>query len=195
LRVEINKYQDKLYKSIQITRLDTRGKILDVQDTVSYKGEKDEGLEEYSWNIFEKVALNVTEYGDKKDSIVLRHFIDLDDFMLLARDISNQKAVNFQDFKGGKSDKYPTGYESRTLTIEVWPEGNNGKGAYVLSIASGAGVAGDKGQVSPEKGAPTKAIKMILTIPEARRAFLCAYNYFNCKQTAFLAVEYRNLFR
>jgi hypothetical protein len=188
MKIETKEYQDKKFQSVQITRLDTKGKILDIQDAVSYTKEADH------WDMFEKVVLNVTEYGEGKESINLKHFMDLDDFMVLAKDISEHKTVSFQDYKGSKSDKYSTGYEARVLDIQSWPEGNRGNGAYTLSFSAGAGVPGDKGQVSMAKGTAVKCVKMVISIPEARRAFLYAYNYFISKQTAFIARNYMDLY-
>ena len=188
MRVETREYNGTKYQSVQVTRLDTKGKILDIQDATNYK------RNEEVWDMFEKVVLNVTEYGEGKESINLKHFLDLDDFMLLCHDVIGQKPLDFQDFKGSKSDKYETGYEARTLVVQSWPEGNHGKGAYTFTFASGAGVPGDKGQVSMAKGATVKQVKMVLAIPEARRALLYAYNYFNSKTTAFLARNYTELY-
>lgn len=188
MKVETREYDGKTFKSVQITRLDTKGKILDIQDTISY-------IKDGEFEPFEKVVLNCTEYGTGKESVNVKHYMDLDDFLVLCWDIINKREVGFEDFKGSKSSKYKTGYEARVLKVASWPQGDNGNGAYTVTFESGPGVAGDKGQVSMEKGADITQVKMILKIPEARRAFLYAYNYVNNKQTAFLSKQYDSLFK
>ena len=188
MKIETRVVNDKSYKSLQVTRLDTRGKIMDVQDLVTYSKNNED------WNIFEKVAINVTEYGEGKKSTNIRHFCDLDDFLLLAKDLADKKEVNFKDYKGSKSDKYSTGYEARVLVVESWAEGGRGAGAYKFTFTSGPGTPGDKGQVSLVRGAEVTTVTVTVSIQEARKAFLYAYNYFNNKQTAFLATNWKLLY-
>jgi len=175
MRIERKEYNGSEYVNIQVSRLDTKGKILDIVDTTNVKGGGNEV------NIFEKVTINIVSYGENKESIALKYFMDLDEFLSVAYAIMNNRELNYRSYKGTKSSKYDSGYESRCLSVCSWAEGLGGKGAYTIEIITGEGVAGELGQVMPKKGAPVISLKMVVPIPEANRAFTYAYAYFSSK--------------
>lgn len=182
---------DKKFHALQVTRLDLRDKLLCVEDAVSYDGYSKEQEE---WKPFEKVVISCTEYGKNKDSVNIKVFVDLDDFLIIANDIINQKEITFKDYKGSKSDKYTSGQEARYLEVGNWVA-PDGKGFYTFSLKAGEGIRGDKGQVSLKPGADwAKSVKLQISIADARRAFIYAKVYFEQKVCAFLANNYNTLY-
>lgn len=193
MKIEFKPGDKGVFRRVQIARLDTRGKILDVEDATNWKflGE------EVGYDSFEKAVLNFTEYGEGKQSQNFKHNIDLDDFMVLAFDLSmGKKTVNFSDYKGSPSDKYPTGFEAREFTIKYDESLGKGAGAYRADFRRGPGIKGDKGQVSMSRGdaATIQSSYVIITVPEARRVFTACYNFFNNKTSAFLAREWAKIY-
>lgn len=175
---------------IRVSRVDTRGRILDINDSINHhKILAGEGGE--------KVKFTATEYGENKPSQYFQHKMDLDDFMVLAFDLLvGKKEIAYVEFKGNPDDKYPTGYEAREFRVEWWKDGGHGAGAYNVILSRGPGKPGDKGQVSMDSAYKDKVetFKITLSIPEIRRLFKAGHDYFNNKQTAFLSLNWRKLF-
>jgi hypothetical protein len=172
MRITRREYNGVTYSDIQVSRFDSKGKIMDICDSSSVKRTGTE------IDIFEKVVINMTSYGEGKQSVGVKYFMDLDDFIYVAYEIMNSANIAYKDFKGNPNAKYPSGYESRCLTIMSWAEGMQGKGAYTLEITNGEGVPGELGQVLPRKGATLSSVKVIMSLPEAKRVFNYAYLYF-----------------
>lgn len=190
MKVKVNKSKDKTYYECIIGRCDTKDKIFEIIDTLNYTIEEDGSVEPY-----EKVKIKVTEYGAGKDTIIMQHNLDLDDFMVLAKDISeSKKDVNYVEYKGSKSDRYDTGFESRVLSVGVFPDYNKGEGAYTINFTQGPGEVGSKGEVSPAKGAKTFSVKLLVGTKEAKKVFLECTNYLNSKRTAFLTRNFDRIF-
>jgi hypothetical protein len=193
MKVRVNVVKDKTYADCVIGRCDTRDKIFEVIDTVNYTVGNDGSVDPY-----EKVRIRVTEYGEGKPTVIMQHNLDLDDFMSLARDIFTSKKldldINYVEYKGSKSDRYDTGFESRVLNISPFEAYNKGEGAYTISFTQGPGESGDKGAVSPQKGAKTFNVKLLIGTKEARKMFLECFNYLNSKRTAFLAINFDKIF-
>lgn len=176
------------YKTVKISRADTKGKIIDISDSVSYTtGEK----------IIEKVRFSTTEYGGASN-VNVSYFMDLDDFKLLTWNVRcvSQTPMPGPEYKGTRSDKYSTGFESRMLNVSYWAEGAKGAGAYTVTIANGPGTEGDKGQVMPatSKSDETRTVKIILPIPEMQRILMSAESYFDAKLCAFLTLNWEEIY-
>ena len=190
MQISKHVFNDKEYKKVVISRVDTKGKILDASDSSTYKIE-DSGESKF----IEKVLFTITDYG-VTPTVNVQHFLDIDDLEVLCLSISRVDPIKaYVEFKGSVSDKYPTGQESRVLNLAWWPDGNNKSGAYTLEITNGAGEKGASGQVMPAKGQnEPKKVKIILSIPEAMRFFLSIQRYNQSKLTAFLANNYKALY-
>jgi len=180
---------------VQVARVDTKGKILSIEDTTNYDMDR----------LYEKVVLSCTSYADNKQSVSMRHFVDRDDLMLIAADIIANRGIEangkmiyrgfeFTEYKGSKSTDYQTGYESRVLSIKFDLTMGHGAGAYVVTFKAGPGTASDTGAVMPVKGAETKDLSIVVSVAAMRTLMSSVDTYFRAKEAAFIVREFGKLY-
>lgn len=182
---------------VTIGRVDLKGKILSIEDTTNYSKLGD---------VYEKVMLNCTAYAEGSDSINMRHYMDIDDILLVANDIIANRGVvsngatvyrdfKYVEYKGGENQEYNTGYESRVLSIELNPKMGDGKGAYVVKFTAGPGTPTSTRAVMPAKGGATKDLSMVIQVPAMRTLMNMVDVYLRAKLTAVLTLSYNSLFK
>lgn len=181
LRVEHKEVGDRTFSSVSVGRVDSKGKILSIEDACTYKSQDGD------FKAQEKVILSATAYAKDVDTVFVKHYMDLDDFMVLAEDVLNCRPVDLIEYKGSKNDNYKSGYESRTLTVVFKQELGQGRGGYAISIRTGPGIAGESGAVMPDKSGTFKEVKLVCSIPNLRAAMMSASMYFRAKHAAVVS--------
>lgn len=170
MKVEIRELENgKKRKVLQLLRVDTKGKILSVEDTLGIRDTED-GPE-----FFNKVRWDYTEYSPGKPSTIFRHHMNIEDFLFVLWRIMLSQPIEYSEFKGSKSLDYSTGFESRQLTIKYNKELGYGKGGYQVFFKKGPGIEGDKGQVSPAKEGQFVEASMNMSAPDIASEFQLAY--------------------
>ena len=162
----------------KIVRLATKDSFLEVFDEL---GANDRTTGEPTFNPkYRMLKFSVLNYkkkvGDKSAyvwfSMHERDFLYVRHLLLTRRLRTKGEGAHFTSFKGTKSTKYDTGYQSRTIEIErqlasVPPSrpdaGNQTK--VLLTISNGPGIAGKTGQVMPAKSG--EHLKLLFTMDEA----------------------------
>lgn len=185
MKCTFNEVEGKKYRSIQASRIDTKGKILDFQDSVNYD-------RIFAGEGGDKCLLIGLEYDGvtHKAKNIFKHYMDQDDFMLLAFDISvGRKDVEYTEYKGNPDPKYPKGYEARELKVVYDAEAKIGP-CYKIDFRKGPGKPSESGAVSMDRGAdPTliQSLSFYIKVGEARRAFMAARDYYSAKMAAALS--------
>lgn len=181
--------------SYQITRADTRGRILDFTDTSPDPYLFVRKRDKYA----PKISLNLCVYAgdDHKSTVQHRHWIDVDTLALLAWDIlTNRKGEKSErgyspildEFKGGpaanaKIPEITDGLVSRRLTV-IYNDGLNIGPVYQFRFVVTKGVEGANGQVMPVKDSkPVIDQTMNISVQEARTIALTLHMYFQAKTT------------
>lgn len=188
---EFKRKTGELGKSVTISRLDARGKILDSSDGMDVSTDSNGDVQ-----VYEKIVLSMTEYDKdgNKPSVSVRHNLDLRDALVLCHDLLNNPAeIKFPtDYKGSPSKDYDTGYESRVLAVSNF-DGQKGK-MVTFRITNGPGVAGDKGQVAPAKEGTKKEVGITVALWEARAFAAETLSYIQAKMAATVARNWKRLY-
>ena len=143
-----------------ITKIDGKGSFLKFRDSLSIDPK------------FRKISIEIYKY-DLDPHIAVKHSLDVDDFYYLSYLVKSKalgaasEKKGFADFKGSRSDKWPTGYEARVLKIERQPARDGEGFVYMLSIENGPGelTSGGQGAVKMASGAQN-AKKALFIVPE-----------------------------
>jgi hypothetical protein len=191
---------------LKIARLDTLGRILDVSDPspqpkIFNPDEEGERAPKY--------ALNYTEYdtNTNKAKVKHRHWVDETDLYLLAWDLMNRRPGEkgqegrylplHQEFKGGNAKSAGVeslgdrGVVSRQFSVTYTDQLTKLGPAYEFRFLMVEGEAGQKGQITPKRGAPPFVdAKMYVQMSFARKFGAAIYRYLAAKPSAALVGSY-----
>jgi len=182
MRVTRRDVNGKIFTTVVISRLDTRGKILSIEDNCDFSLLR-EG------HHYENVRLNCTSYGEGQVTVNMQHYVDLDDMLLLAHDVVHCMPVEYSEYKGGPNSKYSTGYESRIFGVKFDQRLNHDKGGYQIILKASAGTQADSKVIIPAKSATdaVKEIRIIIPTIQLRTAMLSVTRYYNAVLAGILA--------
>lgn len=192
--------QKEATRWFKVSRVDTRGKILDITDPDPHPTVYDPDDED---SRTPKFAMNYTKYNTStyQSEITHRHWIDQDNLRLLAYDMLNEvcgietekgyKPI-LDEFKGGSAKA--AGIEtlgenakvSRRMSV-VYNDKLDMGPVYQIHFILVEGQEGKNGQIEPVKGA-TPLLKESVNIPvaTARRIGIAILHYLQAKQSAAL---------
>ena len=172
---------------VQICRADMKGKVFSIEDKFDVSDGPDGA------RVHEKLQVSMNEYdptGQGGKSARVKHYIDLEDALVLAHDLlKNPEGIVFPtDYKGSPSKLYNTGYEARSLFVSAVDSTRGGGKKIQIKVTNGPGVAGEKGAVSPARDSsePVKEVTMYLDPKVARTIGAQIINYVQAKTTALL---------